>query len=143
MRTPARLAASVAGTATLGIIAMGLTAGPVRAQSLVEYVTQSCKTELETYCSQVTPGENRVLACIYAHGDKLSGQCEKALYDAAAALERAINTIAYVANQCRADIESKCVHIQPGQGRIAECLAANKSSLSQTCTQALTDVGAL
>lgn len=73
----------------------------------------------------------------------MSGQCEKALYDAAAALERAINTIAYVANQCRADIESKCANIQPGQGRIAQCLAANKSSLSQTCTQALTDVGAL
>ena len=46
-------------------------------------------------------------------------------------------------DQCRTDIESKCAEVQPGQGRIAECLAANKSSLSQTCTQALTDVGAM
>jgi Cysteine rich repeat len=136
-----RLTGWLAGLGVAGIL--GLSAAPAGAQSLVEYVTQSCKTELETYCSQVTPGENRVLACIYAHGDKLSGQCEKALYDAAAALERAINTIAYVANQCRADIESKCANIQPGQGRIAQCLASNKSSLSQTCTQALTDVGAM
>jgi Cysteine rich repeat len=125
------------------IFAMGLGAVPAGAQSLVEYVKQSCNTELTTYCNQVTPGENRLLACIYAHGDKLSGQCEKALYDAAAALERAINTIAYVANQCRADIESKCATIQPGQGRIAQCLADNKSSLSAPCTQAMTEVGAM
>jgi hypothetical protein len=112
-------------------------------QSLSEHVAEGCKTELETYCSQVTPGQSRLLACIYAHNDKLSGQCEKALYDAAVALERAINTIAYVANQCRADIESKCAKIQPGQGRIAQCLADNKSSLSPPCSQALTDVGAM
>jgi Cysteine rich repeat len=139
MTTDGRLMGCLAGIALAGILVIA----PAGAQTLVEHVTQSCKTELTTYCSQVTPGENRVLACIYAHGDKLSGQCEKALYDAAAALERAINTIAYVANQCRSDIESKCAEVQPGQGRIAQCLADNKNSLSQTCSEALTDVGAM
>jgi Cysteine rich repeat len=139
MTTDGRLMGCLAGIALAGILVIA----PAGAQTLVEHVTQSCKTELTTYCSQVTPGENRVLACIYAHGDKLSGQCEKALYDAAAALERAINTIAYVANQCRSDIESKCAEVQPGQGWIAQCLADNKNSLSQTCSEALTDVGAM
>ena len=143
MRSYGRRAAFAIGIVAPAIVAMGLSAVPAGAQSLVEHVRQSCNTELTTYCSQVTPGENRLLACIYAHGDKLSGQCEKALYDAAAALERAINTIAYVANQCRTDIESKCAQIQPGQGRIAQCLAANKSSLSPPCTQAMTEVGAM
>lgn len=59
----------------------------------------------------------------------------------AAALERAIDTIARVTNQCRAEIESKCAGIQPGQG--AQCLVGHKSSLSQPCGQALTDVGAM
>jgi hypothetical protein len=143
MRSYGRRAAFAIRIAAPVIVAMGLSAAPVGAQTLVEYVRQGCNTELTTYCSQVTPGENRQLACIYAHGDKLSGQCEKALYDAAAALERAINTIAYVASQCRADIESKCATIQPGQGRIAQCLADNKSSLSPPCTQAMTEVGAM
>jgi hypothetical protein len=60
-----------------------------------------------------------LLACICAHGDKLSGQCQNALYDAAAALEWAINAIADVASQCRSDIESKCAEVQPSHVRIA------------------------
>ena len=60
--------------------------GPLAAQ-----VREGCSPELTRYCAEVTPGEGRLLACLYAHGDKLSGQCEFALYDAAARLERAIN----------------------------------------------------
>jgi hypothetical protein len=52
-------------------------------QSLAEQVFEACGNELETYCAGVTPGEGRLLACLYEHGDKLSGQCEFALYDAA------------------------------------------------------------
>jgi hypothetical protein len=71
-----------------------------------------------------------LLACIYAYGHNISGRCEKALYDAAATLERAIDTIAYVASQCRSDIESKCAEVQPGEGRIAQYLADDKSGVS-------------
>ena len=109
---------------------------------LAAYVTDACDTELGTYCSQVIPGQSRLLACLYAHGDKLSGQCETALYESVSVLDRAIGTIAYLADQCRADIESKCVSVPPGQGRIAECLAGYKDSLSEPCTQAITKIRA-
>ena len=109
---------------------------PVTLQPLAEYVTQACKTELGAHCSQVIPGQNRLLACLYANGEKLSGQCETALYQAASVLDRAISTVAYLADQCRADIDSKCASVQTGQGRIAQCLADHKDSLSQPCTQA-------
>jgi Cysteine rich repeat len=117
-------------------------AAPMAAQPLVAYVVQSCKTELGTYCSQVTPGQNRLLACLYSHGDKLSSQCETALYQSASALDRAISTMAYLADQCRSDIESKCASVQPGHGRIAQCLRDHKDSLSQPCTQAISAVRA-
>ena len=80
-------------------------AGTLSAQeSLIETVANGCKTELETYCKTVTPGEGRILACLYAYGDKLSGKCEYALYDAAARLERAVAALTYVAKECEADI---------------------------------------
>ena len=42
----------------------------------VELVTKGCKNEIETNCKNVTPGEGRVLAGLYAYGDKLSSGCE-------------------------------------------------------------------
>jgi hypothetical protein len=110
-------------------------------QPLAEQVLEGCGNELETYCAAVTPGEGRLLACLYAHGDKLSGQCEFALYDAAVRLERVISALTYVASECRAYIESLCAGVQMGQGRIAQCLVDKQSELSNPCDRALTDIG--
>src|SRR5512145_2856724 len=55
---------------------------------LGEQVLEGCNTELARFCAEVTPDEGRLLACLYAHGDKLSRQCDYALYNAAARLER-------------------------------------------------------
>jgi hypothetical protein len=82
-----------------------------------------------------------LLACLYAHEDQLSGQCEYALYDAAARLDRVISALNYVASQCRGDIQSFCAEVQAGEGRIVQCLNDNDDKLSQPCSQAMTDVG--
>jgi hypothetical protein len=107
----------------------------------VESVTKGCKKELETYCKDVTPGEGRVLACLYAYEDKLSGQCEYALYDAAAQLERALTALTYVANECRDDLQKFCSGIQPGGGRLMACMDKNEKQVSGRCKQAMKDVG--
>jgi Cysteine rich repeat len=111
------------------------------AQSLAEQVLTGCEAEVRDHCGDVTPGEGRLLACLYAHGEKLSGQCEFALYDAAVRLERAVNALTYVASECRADIEAQCAAVQAGEGRILQCLEGAGDKLSAACTQALTDVG--
>ena len=131
---------------TIGcLLAVGLVlafAGVAPAQEgLVRTVTEGCKTEIETYCKGVTPGEGRVLACLYAHGDKLSGRCEYALYDASVQLERAVNALTYVAGECRGDLQAYCSAVKPGEGRLVDCLEKNKSRVSGRCTQALKDVG--
>lgn len=120
-----------------------LVAMPVAAeQDLVKSVAQGCKAELETYCKDVTPGDGRILACLFAHGDKLSGQCEYALYDAAVQLERAVAALAYVANECADDLDQYCSEVAIGQGRLLKCLEKNDKKVSQRCKQALKDVGA-
>lgn len=114
--------------------------GPVSAQDIVDTVKTGCAAEIEKFCSQVTAGEGRMLACFYAHEDKLSGRCQYALYDASAQLERAVSALNYVAGQCEDDIVKHCANVQMGEGRIIECLKSNSESISAACTEAMDDV---
>ncbi len=110
-------------------------------QGLIETVANGCKAEMEKYCSNVTPGEGRMLACLYAHEDKLSGRCEYALYDAASRLERAVAALSYAVNECSADLKQYCSGVASGEGRLLECLQKNDDKVSQRCKQARKDVG--
>lgn len=109
--------------------------------NLVQTVVNGCKKELDNHCKDVTPGQGRVLACLYAHSDKLSGQCEYALYDAAAQLERAISALSYVVNECGDDLKNLCSGVPVGEGRLLKCLEKNDSKVSDRCKQSLKDVG--
>ena len=116
-------------------------AGSASAQeSLVDYVANSCKPELENFCSTVHPGNGRLMLCFAAHEDQLSERCEFALYQASAALEQAVAAIAYVGRACRADIETLCPETVPGDGRILECLGGKQEQVSEVCKNAVSDV---
>ena len=85
----------------VAIIAVLVFGGAASAEEgLIETVAKGCDKEIKTYCKDVVAGEGRVLACLYAYEDKLSGKCEYALYDAAVRLQRAITALAYMANEC-------------------------------------------
>src|SRR5206468_9352632 len=76
--------------AGLALCALGSVAGEAAQRSLTDQVKEGCKAELESHCKDVTPGEGRLLACLYAYEDKLSSRCDYALYDASMRLERAV-----------------------------------------------------
>ena len=128
---------------SLAVATVLLLSGPIASaqQNIVETVATGCESELKTYCNGVTPGEGRILSCLYAYGDKLSGQCEFALYDAAAQLERFVAALSYVANECGDDIDKFCASVEMGEGRILACLDSNSTKIQGRCTQALKDVG--
>lgn len=115
-------------------------AGTANAEDIASTVEQGCAAEIENYCSKVTMGEGRLLACFYAHEDKLSGQCQYALYNAAAQLEHAVSALNYVAGQCQDDIMAHCAEVQAGEGRILECLESKGDAVSSACKQAINDV---
>jgi len=108
---------------------------------IVEYVTNSCEEEIQNYCSQVTPGEGRLLACFYAFEDKLSGRCQYALYQAAAALEDFAAAVTHVATECHDDLATFCADVEFGEGRVGTCLLDHKDEVSAACSQAIDDVG--
>jgi hypothetical protein len=119
----------------LGFVYVTAQAGPINT------IADGCKVELEKYCSQVTPGDGRVLACLFSHEDKISAKCEFALYDAAVQLERAVSALAYVANECDADMEKYCAAVEPGEGRVLDCLNKQGKNVSERCRGAIKDVG--
>jgi len=110
-------------------------------QNLVKTVANGCKVEIEKYCNDVKPGEGRILACLFAHGDKLSGKCEYALYDAAVQLERAVAALSYVVNECADDLDQYCSSVAAGEGRLLKCIEKNDKKVSSRCKNALKDVG--
>ena len=120
------------------LMAFSLPASAV--EDLVESVDTGCEKELSTFCKDVTPGEGRILACLYAHADKLSSRCEYAVYDAAAQLERAVSALTYVANECDEDLDSICGKVEQGEGRILTCLKKNEGKVSKRCNQAMKDI---
>ena len=110
-------------------------------QALIDSVVKGCDKELKTYCKDVTPGEGRGLACLYAFSDKLSAQCEYALYDAAVQLERAVAALSYTVNECREDLTKFCADIKPGEGRLLQCLEKNDAKVAKRCKTALKETG--
>jgi len=123
----------------LGIFAIAAAAPAVAQDSLLEYVVNSCEEDIKQYCSQVTPGEGRLLHCAAAHEDKLSGECSYALYQAASLLEQLSVAIAYVAQSCETEIKTLCSDVKAGEGRILSCLEGNGESLGDACKKALAD----
>ena len=101
-----------------------------------ETVANGCKTEIDSYCKDVTQGEGLVLACLHAYIDKLSSRCLYALYDAVSQLQRAVKALPYVANECRDDIKTYCSDIETGDWRILWCLDRNKDKVSDRCKDA-------
>jgi len=123
------------------MVAIGVAGNLSAQESLIDTVANGCKTEIATYCKDVKPGEGRILACLYAYEDKLSGKCEYALYDAAARLERAVAALTYVAKECEADIVANCSGVKAGEGRVLQCLEKNEAKVSKRCKGAIKDVG--
>lgn len=129
------------GMLLLTACALALTAGAaLAATDPVSTVVQGCEKELSTYCKDVTPGDGRLLACLYAYQDKLSGRCEYALFDAAAQLERFVAALTYLANECGDDLDKFCASVPAGQGRLVDCIDRNRDKVSERCRLAIEDV---
>ena len=126
---------------SFALIAAAFVAGPLETEGeqMVDYPVTACETDIENYCSQVTPGNGRLLHCMAAHEDKFSGQCEYALYQAATVLEQLAAAMVYVAEQCRTEIETICSDVVLGEGKLPACLAEHDADVSDGCKKAIAD----
>ena len=103
----------------------------------IQKLEAACGEDIKKYCSTVTPGEGRIVHCMQAHEDKISPGCAYDLNEVALRAQTTIDNLREAVNACRGDIDKFCAKTQPGQGRIAACLAANRTSVSKNCVEAI------
>ena len=116
---------------SLPIILMAFIAG--NEQLAAQSIFESCETDLKAYCGQVTPGNGHIVACLYAHEDTLSDNCDAATEDHANLLDWFFESVRYVMDQCANDIQKHCADVAFGGGRIFSCLIEKTSSLTDGC----------
>ena len=123
------------------VAAVAIFTGPsaVAQETLIEHLVTACESDLQNYCSQVTPGDGRLLHCMAAHEDKISGQCQYAFYQAATLLEQLSVAINYLAHECETEIQSLCSDVEAGDGRILTCLAEQEEKVGEACKKAVAD----
>jgi hypothetical protein len=132
-----------------------LLSGPVCAQAdlgktILEKLTakvakleSACASDIKKYCRTVTPGEGRMIYCMQAHEDKISVKCAFELEEAATNVQTAADALKDGLIACKAEITGVCGKTVPGQGRIAACLIANKSTASSGCAEAIKKIEAM
>ncbi len=103
----------------------------------------TCAKDIKKYCTTVTPGEGRMIYCMQAHEDKVSPQCAYELEESASSIQALTGSLKDAVLSCKAEIAGVCGKTVPGQGRIAACLMANRSTVSKGCEDAIQKVEAL
>ncbi len=120
------------------VVIIGLLSAPALAEKdLVESISRDCRGEIARYCGSISPGRSRMLACLYAHSDKLTAVCGLALIDGAPELDRTIANLSLVAKGCGNDLRAYCSKVSPGEGRMLDCLNKNSDRVSGQCKEAL------
>ncbi len=145
---------SLARFAVLPLLAI-LSVGPASAQTDISKALQeklearitklkdACADDIKKFCSNVTPGEGRLLYCMHAYEDQISVKCGYELEDAATNVQDAADNLKDAIAACKTEITGVCGKTTPGQGRMAACLMANKATASKACVDAIGKIEAM
>ena len=163
-------AAATAAPAKSAAPAAAAAGQPTSAQ--VSAIRSACRSDYPKVCAGVPTGGAPALQCLEKNKAKLSAGCEKAVSAAsgggtaapeAAAAPAAAGTATAAApaatvivlrplrpreelfvlrSACGADVRSICGGVQPGGGRIVQCLATNAAQLSPACKDVLSQFAA-
>ncbi len=106
----------------------------------VEAAVEDCRKDIETYCSNVRPGEGRLLSCLYAYKDQLTLGCAYDLSNASPELQQTVEAFVYVSRECKDDLAAYCALGRLGEGRMLDCLNKQRG-LNARCSRALQETG--
>ena len=125
-------------------------------------IRSACRSDYPKVCASVPPGGAPALECLEKNKAKVSPACAKAVSAASGAAATAApvgaapaaapaaaptvivlrplrprEELFIVRSACGADIRTLCAGVQPGGGRIVQCVTSNAASLSPACRDVL------
>lgn len=104
-----------------------------KAEAALAKIKKACAADINSFCSKVTPGEGRLALCMLAHEDQVSDGCFSTVFDVADNIDLALSNISRAADVCEGEIDKHCAAVEPGEGRIAQCLIDKESQLASAC----------
>ena len=111
-------------------VATIISSSPAFAQ---QNLVSDCAPDIAKYCSNVTPGAHRIVACLISYEDKISPRCRMTAYLGSDDLGVRMKALKAMAKSCSADILQYCSSVSAGGGRIYDCLMKNKATLTDEC----------
>ena len=103
----------------------------------MEEVRAACEGDVKKFCAGVQPGGGRIARCLQQHTNELSDACRGQGEKMRERGEARRETMRDLRQACRDDVAKFCSNVKPGGGRIAQCLKAHQSELSQSCASAM------
>ena len=102
---------------------------------------KGCDEDAKKLCPGLEANSQKGFMCMMAYEDKLSDACKLGITEAAMAIKMGAAAIDYSVRACEADADKYCLDVQPGEGRLLNCIKANESKVSEQCITALKDTG--
>jgi hypothetical protein len=94
----------------------------------------ACGEDLQQLCVGVQPGGGRLVQCLSSHTSELSAACGNMISAAG-------RGGAKLRAACDQDLQQFCVGVQPGGGRLVQCLSSHTSELSAACGNMISAAG--
>jgi hypothetical protein len=104
-----------------------------KAEAAIAKIKKACAADINNFCSKVNPGEGRLALCMLAHEDQVSDSCFATVFDVADNIDLALSNISRAADVCEEEINKHCAAVEPGEGRIAQCLIDKEAELASAC----------
>ena len=120
--------------------------GAAHAQTLsyadaIDQLAGACRGDLQRYCHGVELGGGHLKACLDAHQNVVSPQCQQTRANVYASIGRRIAAQRGIGDICSADIERLC-GTSHADAHLVECLlSVSPAAISPQCNQAFTDTG--
>lgn len=87
---------------------------------------EACKADAEKFCAGVAPSDGAIHRCLKRHEAELSPACAK--------FQTAVREKIYgFVRACGSDIKTHCGDVEPGDGRVVQCLKVNRMALTDSC----------